>query len=283
MTDMCTVDAALKTGVRTLGNHSGSARLDAEILLGTVLNMSRSALLVHGTDPIGSRERQAFERLIAERAHGTPIAYLTGVREFWSLELTVTPDVLIPRPETELLVELALGLLPQNQPASALDLGTGSGAIALALASERPRMRVTGCDVCAAAIAVAAANSLKLGLSQVRWRVGSWFGAVPGERFDLIAANPPYIASDDCALANLAAEPRLALCSGPTGIEALQRVAEDAAAHLTPRGWLLLEHGSTQAELVAGMLRRQGFHHVRSHDDYSGKSRVTSGTVNSTH
>jgi release factor glutamine methyltransferase len=280
---MDTVAAALQMAIGTLLNHSDSPRLDAEILLCQVLKVPRSALIVRGADPIAVESRHAYERLIARRVHGAPIAYLTGTREFWSLELTVTPDVLVPRPETEVLVELALGLLPRDQTRSVLDLGTGSGAIALAIASERPLARVTGIDVSEHALSVAMANSHRLGLLGVHWRVGSWFDAVPGERFDLIVANPPYVASDDPALKHLSAEPALALSSGPTGLEALRKIVDCAAPHLRPGGWLLLEHGSTQAEDVAGMLERRCFSGIRSHADYSGKARVTLGTVHSSH
>jgi release factor glutamine methyltransferase len=279
MTSTDTVAASLEMAVRTLGGHSDSPRLDAELLLCKVLRVSRSALIARATDPITVESRHAYEHLVEERAHGAPVAYLTGTREFWSLELTVTPDVLVPRPETELLVELALGLLPEDQPRAVLDLGTGSGAIALAIASERPLARTTGIDVSERALRVAGANARKLGLPHIHWRAGSWFDAVPGERFDIIVANPPYVASDDPALSSLAAEPRIALSPGPTGLEALSRIVDGAPPHLNPRGWLLLEHGSGQAADVAGMLERGGFSGIRSHADYSGKPRVTSGTV----
>jgi release factor glutamine methyltransferase len=283
MTAMDTVAAALQMAVRTLSNHSDSARLDAEILLCQVLQLSRSALIVRGADPIAAESRHAYEHLIARRVHGAPVAYLTGKREFWSLELSITPAVLVPRPETEVLVELALRLLPTDQARSVLDLGTGSGAIALAIASERPLVCATGIDICEHALAVAIANSRKLGLPDVRWRVGSWFDAVPGERFDLIVANPPYVASGDPALKQLTAEPALALSSGPTGLEALTKIVDRAALHLQPGGWLLLEHGSTQADDVAAMLEHRRFGGISSHADYSGKTRVTLGTVHTSH
>jgi release factor glutamine methyltransferase len=283
MTVMDTVAASLQMAVRTLRSHSDSPQLDAEILLCKVLEVSRSALIVRGEDPVSDDSRQAYEELIARRVQGAPISYLTGSREFWSLELTVTPDVLVPRPETELVVELALALCPLDQTRSVLDLGTGSGAIALAIAAERPSVRITGIDVSAPALAVAVQNSRRLELPRVQWRIGSWFDAVPGERFDIIVANPPYVAADDPALTKLAAEPLLALSSGPTGLEALAAIIDRAALHLNPRGWLLLEHGSTQADQVAGMLDAQGFSGIRSHHDYSGKPRVTLGTVHSAH
>jgi release factor glutamine methyltransferase len=281
MTIMDTVAASLQMAVRTLQSHSDSPRLDAEILLCKVLEVSRTTLIVRSEQPIADDSRQAYDELIARRVQGAPIAYLTGSREFWSLELTVTPDVLVPRPETELVVELALALCPLDQTRSVLDLGTGSGAIALAIAAERPSARITGVDVSAPALSVAMQNSRKLELPRVQWRVGSWFDAVPGERFDIIVANPPYVACDDPALTKLAAEPFFALASGPTGLEALAAIVDRAARHLNPRGWLLLEHGNTQAAQVTGMLGAQGFGEIRSHHDYSGKPRVTMGTVHS--
>jgi release factor glutamine methyltransferase len=193
----------------------------------------------------------------------------------------VTPAVLVPRPETEILVELALQRLPRDQTASVLDLGTGSGAVALAIACERPEVRVTGVDISLPALDVAIQNSGDLGLSRIDWRLGDWFAPVSGERFDMIVANPPYVAAADPALDQLSAEPRIALCSGPTGLESLAAIAAGAAAHLQDRGWLILEHGSDQAPAVAQLLERHGFTRIRSHLDLSGKPRVTLGTIHS--
>jgi release factor glutamine methyltransferase len=274
-----TVAAALQRAAQLLSGQGDSPRLDAEILLGLVLGVSRSALIVRSADPVSAETQQAYDELIAARMQGAPVAYLTGTREFWSLQIDVTPDVLVPRPETEVLVELALGLLPKDLSLSVLDLGTGSGAIALAIASERPLVRMTGVDVSEQALAVAAVNSRKLGLMHIRWCAGSWFEAVRDGRFDMIVANPPYVASNDPALERLAAEPALALCCGPTGLEAFDRIIDGAALHLNPGGRLLLEHGNTQADAVARMLERRGFDHIRSHADYSGNARVTLGTI----
>jgi release factor glutamine methyltransferase len=280
---MSTVAEALRSGARALDSSSDSPRLDAELLLGKILGLARSGLIAHDRESLVREHEQAYMNLVERRRQGAPVAYLTGTREFWSLALRVTPAVLVPRPETEVLVELALERLPLDQPSSVLDLGTGSGAIALAIASERPRARVTGVDISAPALDVAMQNSRELGLSHIDWRWGSWFAAVPGQRFDMIVANPPYIAAADPALEKLTAEPQIALCDGATGLEALSAIAAGAAAHLHERGWLMMEHGSEQAPDVVRLLERHGFAGISSHLDFSGKPRVTLGTVHSQH
>jgi release factor glutamine methyltransferase len=275
---MTTLAESVRRAARELDQASDSARLDAELLMGKVLGLSRAALMARGDEILAADSCSAFSRLIAQRLTGAPVAYLTGIREFWSLPLAVTPAVLVPRPETETLVELALGLLPPDRQRSILDLGTGSGAIALAIASERPACRMTAVDVSPEALRVAIGNARTVGLAHIDWRCGSWFDAVPGERFDLIAANPPYVASADPALELLAAEPMLALTSGPTGMEALCAIAANAPHHLQQSGWLLLEHGDAQAEQVAALLQDNGFSGIHTHLDVSGKPRVTLGT-----
>lgn len=277
------VDRCLAEAARALAQHSDSPRLDAELLLGRVLGLTRSEMIVRGDAPLSGELESAFDALVEQRRNGTPVAYLTGIREFWSLALTVTPAVLVPRPETELLVELALECLPRERPCTVLDLGTGSGAIALAIASERPRARITGVDVSPAALAVARANAAALGASGIEWRLGSWFAAVDGRRFDLIVGNPPYVAEGDPALARLKAEPALALCPGPSGLEAFAAIVGRAAAHLTEGGWLLLEHGPDQARAVADLMAGAGFVTPRSHSDLSGNPRVTSGSIDLHH
>lgn len=276
-----TVAETLQSGARSLLSHSDSPRLDAELLLGKILGLSRAGLIARGNEPVAIECEQTYASLIEQRLQGAPVAYLTGTREFWSLALRVTSAVLVPRPETEVLVELALQRLPRDRSSSVLDLGTGSGAIALAIASERPRSRVTGIDISPPALEVAFQNSRDLGLSRIDWRLGSWFAPVPGERFDMIVANPPYVAAADPALEKLTAEPTIALCVGPTGLEAISAIAGGAAAHLQNQGWLILEHGSDQAADVAQLLERHGFTSICSHPDFSGKPRVTLGTVHS--
>jgi release factor glutamine methyltransferase len=278
---MNTVAETLTLAARSLAPHSESPRLDAELLLGKVLGVGRSRLIVNAGERVAEDALQRYRGLIERRMQGSPVAYLTGAREFWSMSLTITPAVLVPRPETEVLVERALALLDADSQGSILDLGTGSGAIALAIASERPHARVTGVDISPAALSIARENCRALGLHQISWREGSWLDAVPGERFDLVISNPPYIAAGDPALAALAAEPALALSCGPTGLEALSAIIERAGSHLEPGGHLLLEHGAGQAPDVARLLECRGFTGVCSYRDYSGNPRVTQGTIHS--
>jgi release factor glutamine methyltransferase len=278
---MSTISEVLQNAVRALDRHSDSPRLDAELLLGKLLGQPRSGLIARSDETVAAESVQAYAGLIEARRGGAPVAYLTGSREFWSLLLTVTPAVLVPRPETELLVELALQLpnAAADSVLAVLDLGTGSGAIALAIASERPLWRVTGVDISPPALEIAICNARKLGLSHIEWRRGSWFEPVAGRRFDLIVANPPYIAAGDPALEQLSAEPAIALAAGVTGLEALAAIAGAAAPHLNEHGRVIFEHGSTQAPGVVRLLERQGFADVRSYLDFSGQPRVTLGTL----
>jgi release factor glutamine methyltransferase len=277
MSTVQTIAETVKSAALKLSTHSESPRLDAELLLGKVLGLSRASLIARDSQSVAADEEVRLTQLILKRARGVPVAYLTGSREFWSLTLTVTPDVLVPRPETESLVQHALQLLPHEAACSVLDLGTGSGAIALAIATERPRWSITGVDLSPQALTVAAQNSRVLKLPQIAWRLGSWFEAVQGEHFHLIVANPPYIAAADPALAKLTAEPAMALSAGPTGLESLEVIIAQAPKHLHARGWLALEHGSTQAPDVSRLLQQHGFESIRTFPDFSGKPRLTLG------
>jgi release factor glutamine methyltransferase len=280
MSDPATVGAALTRATQRLlvaGSSNGAAALDAQLLLGHVLGFTRAQLVAHPERLLEPAAAARFLLLLERRAAGEPVAYLTGWREFWSLPLAVTDAVLVPRPETELLVERALALLPRGA-ASVADLGTGSGALALALASERRQWRLVATDLSPAALALAHRNAQALGLPGIEFRHGEWYGALPpGERFDLLLSNPPYVAADDPALHSLRHEPRLALTPGGDGFAALGRLVRGAAAHLKEDGWLLLEHGATQGAQLRAELVLHGFRHVRSHRDLAGHERATEG------
>ena len=264
----------------TLRIGGTDARLDAELLLAHALGASRASLYAWPERVPDAAQRAAFERLVDARARGEPIAYLTGHREFWSLDLAVTPDVLIPRHETELLVELALQRIPRERAVRVADLGTGSGAIALAIARERPLARVTATDASAAALDVARANAERLGIGNVAFAMGNWFAAVGDARFDVVVSNPPYIAAGDSHLGegDLRFEPAPALASGADGLDAIRRIAAEAPAHLAGAGALLLEHGFDQSARVRALLDAAGFEHVASVGDHAGHERVTHGT-----
>jgi release factor glutamine methyltransferase len=263
------------------GQLAGDAA-EAQRLLAAVLGRTRGWLLANDGHALEPDARMQYAGWIARRARGEPFAYITGEKEFWSLPLRVTPDVLVPRPETELLVERALALLPARPadggPALRVaDLGTGSGAIALALAHERPHWQVTATDRSAAALEVARGNARRLGLANLRFLQGDWLAPLAGERLDLLVSNPPYIAADDPALDDpaLRHEPAGALGSGPDGLEDLRAIISAAPAHLLPGGWLLLEHGASQGEAVCALFASQGWTRVRCHADLAGKPRVS--------
>lgn len=270
-----TINAALARAIVQLQPAAGAA-LDAQLLLGNVLGRSRAWLLAHSEAWLPPGRHAEFQRAVERRANGEPVAYITGRREFWSLELLVSPAVLVPRPETELVVERALALCGVAA-ATAADLGTGSGAIALALAQERAHWKIIATDRATAALAIADANARALNIRNVTFLAGDWFGPLAGLKFDLIASNPPYIAAGDPALENSALrhEPGSALSSGVSGLEDLMAIVAGAVAHLRADGWLVLEHGATQAQAVADLLVVQGFRHVRCHTDLAGLPRVT--------
>lgn len=275
-TDISLREALADASARLSGPE---ARHEAELLLLHVLQCPRSWLFAHATDPLPAPERAAFDALLARRAGGEPLAYLVGHRGFWTLDLEVDPATLIPRPETELLVELALERLPADADLQLADLGTGSGAIALALASERPRAQVLATDYSAAALAVAARNAARHALGNVRFAEGSWYAPLQGRRFHLIASNPPYIASDDPHLArgDLRFEPASALAAGHDGLDDIRVIAAEAAAHLLPGGWLLLEHGWDQGKAIRALLDQAGLMQVQTVQDLERRERVTLG------
>ncbi|HEL3750807.1 TPA: peptide chain release factor N(5)-glutamine methyltransferase [Stenotrophomonas maltophilia] len=257
------------------------ARHEAELLLMHVLERPRSWLFAHATDPLPATAQAAFEALLARRAAGEPVAYLTGRRGFWTLDLRVDAATLIPRPETELLVELALERLPSDRPLSVADLGTGSGAIALALASERPLAQVLATDASPGALAMAARNAAHHELRNVRFAEGGqdWYAPLQGARFALIASNPPYIASEDPHLqqGDLRFEPASALASGIDGLDDIRRIVAGAPEHLQPAGWLLIEHGWDQGAAIRTLFDAAGFADVQTQQDLEQRDRVTLG------
>jgi release factor glutamine methyltransferase len=278
-----TVSDALHTATMLLSRSSPSARLDAELLLSYVTGLSRTDFRAHPERELPAAAGWSFQQLIKRRSQGEPVAYICQQQEFWSLLLEVSPAVLIPRPETELVVERVLAHVNKEDTVRIADLGTGSGAIALAVASERPRASVIAIDASKDALEIASRNIARLQVSNISLLHGSWLAPLAGRRCDVIASNPPYIAQDDPDLAPQVRrfEPRIALISGPTGYEALDLIIREAPAHLNPGGWLVLEHGWKQGEEVRRRLVRHGFVHVRSHADLAGHERVTEGQLGS--
>jgi release factor glutamine methyltransferase len=276
--ELLSAGTELLAAALTARDAGATPGLDAELLLAHALGVGRARLRSHGDDVPAADAAARFLALIERRAAGEPVAYVLGRKAFWSLELTVNPAVLVPRPETELLVERSLALLPADE-IKAVDLGTGSGAIALALASARPRWRIVATDVSTAALAVARANAAALGLERVEMVHGDWLACLPGRTFDLVLSNPPYVAAGDPAIrqSELMCEPRLALVAAEDGLGALRAIVAAAPACLERGGWLLLEHGATQAAAVAGALVARGFAQVRSHRDLAGRERMTEG------
>ena len=275
MNDSRRIDALLRTATQRLADVSDSARLDAEILLARAIDVSRSYLFAHPEDLLDELAVERFDTAIERRVAGEPLAYIHGAKEFWSLELMVTPATLVPRPETELLVDLALREIPRRAERQVLDLGTGSGAIALAIAKERPLCRITATDISADALAVARQNARQLELPDIEFLEGDWTTPVAGRTFDVVVSNPPYVRNDDDALATLTAEPVSALVSGSEGLDAISILARDCRAIVEPGGTLLIEHGAEQKEAVAGLLDEHGWLDANCHNDYAGLPRVT--------
>jgi release factor glutamine methyltransferase len=262
-----------------LGACSDSARLDAEILVARAIDMPRSYLFAHPEDVMDEFAVARLEATIERRLSGLPMAYITGMREFWSLEFQVSPATLVPRPETELLVELALREIPRRADWHILDLGTGSGAIAIAIAHERRNCQVTAIDCSADALAIAAINVRGLDLGNVDCLLGDWIEPVAERSFQVIVSNPPYVAEGDAALAALTAEPDLALVSGRDGLDAIRRLSRDCRSVLADGGMLVLEHANTQRDAVAGILEADAWRDIKCHDDYAGRPRATTARL----
>lgn len=267
--------------VRQALTQAGVAPIDAQVLLAQVLDVERAWLIAHAADLLARSQVERFFSLARRRRDGEPVAYLTGAREFWGLSLAVDRSVLIPRPETETLVECALRWLRADRPLRVADLGTGSGAIALAIAHERPRADVVGTDRSAAALAVARKNADRMKLANVRWLQSDWYAELPADdaRFDLIASNPPYVAEGDAHLGegDPRFEPRAALCAGADGLSALRVIIGGARERLVAGGALVVEHGYDQADAVRDLMLCAGLSGVESLRDLAGIPRVATG------
>jgi len=269
------IDVVLGDAVTRLAAASDSPRLDAELLLCHSIDLPRSYLFAHPEDVLDNTTFDRFDGLLRRRLDGEPMAYIMGSKEFWSHELLVSPATLVPRPETELLVDLALREIPRKAEWQILDLGTGSGAIAVALAAERLMCQITAIDISEAALAIARENARQLELSNIAFAEGSWSGPVRGSQFDLIVSNPPYVRAGDQALTNLRHEPVEALAAGADGLDAIRALAAECGQILKGDGLLLIEHGADQYDDVAAILAASDWTDILNHKDFAGHPRVT--------
>jgi len=273
------IDAAIKNGTEALSESSSSARLDTELLLAYCLGKPRSYLYTWPDKTLNPAQQESFLRLLTQRQSNYPIAYLTGYQEFWSLNLIVTPNVLIPRADTELLVETALEKIAKLEKPKILELGTGSGAIALALATERPDSDITATDLSAEALAVAEKNKRNLSISNISNIQSNWFQSIPSNTFDLIVSNPPYIdPTDEHLMGAIRHEPIQALTSDNNGLSDLEHIASNAQRFLNSGGWLILEHGYDQGKLVSNILAKAAYQQISCLSDLSGNDRINVGS-----
>ncbi len=277
MTEQRSIAANLQTAIKILSDRSDSPRLDAESLLAYALDQPRSHLFAWPEKIIKTNQQQLFDSLIEQRCKGHPVAYLKGSREFWSLCLRVSKDTLIPRPETELLVEFTVAHIRANPVRHFLDLGTGSGAIALAVASECPRVEIHACDNSTAALAIARQNARTLAIDNVNFVLSDWFAQLPPKLFDLVVGNPPYVAERDphLLLGDVAFEPRDALVGGGDGLDAIRAIIATAPGYLHAGGVLAIEHGFEQGEAVRAIFDRHHFANAQTRCDLNGLDRIS--------
>jgi len=267
--------------VHTIGLDHAEANLEANLLLQYVLHVNRAWVITHDRDVLNADQQAEFQLLLKRRLDGEPIAYIVGFREFYGLQLKVSPVTLIPRPDTETLVDAALEKIPLDKVSHILDLGTGTGAVALAIAKHRNNCEVTAVDQSSDALSVTLENAQSLKLNNLRLIESNWFSELQGEGFDLIVSNPPYIAQDDEHLkqGDLRFEPISALASGVDGLDDIRKIVQDAPDYLKTNGWLMLEHGFDQAEAVAALLSARGFNQIDHAKDIAGTLRVTFGAI----
>ncbi len=276
---MSSLKFILAEASQALHTRSDSPSLDAEILLCAVLGKERTYLRAWPDQALNLHQIETYKASISERQKGKPVAYITGNREFWSRDFQVSPDVLIPRPDTELLIELSLALIPKEKPYKVIDLGTGSGIIAITLATERPSALISATDINLSALHIAKTNTAKHHAAHIQFYQSNWFEGVPAGKFDLIVSNPPYLAEDDEHLqqGDLRFEPLTALVSAQQGLRDITIIAKSARNRLESGGFLLVEHGYNQRDSVQSLFRTLGYHKVQTYLDLSGKPRVTSG------
>ncbi len=281
---MSSIKSLLANATNILSKHSDSPLLDAEVLLGFVLCKTRSYLRAWCDNEVTADQCATFLDLVQQRQQGVPVAYLTGIREFWSRDFIVTPDVLIPRPDTELLIELSLQLIPRHQTVNIIDLGTGSGIIAVTLAVERPNAQITAVDISLAALAVARHNAQYHQVTNIDFYQSHWFDHVLNAPFHLVISNPPYIAKDDEHLqqGDLRFEPKSALIAEEQGLSDIKTIADNARRYLAPEGHLLVEHGYDQAPQIQAIFNALDYDKVQSYQDLSGNERVTYGQKSGT-
>lgn len=276
------VKAVLTQATQQLQTHlvsSNSASFEAQLLLQHVLAVNRAWIIAHAGDTLTLEQAATFEKLLQRRINGEPMAYILGEREFYGLTLKVSPDTLIPRPDTETLVEAALNTLPHDQKLAVLDLGTGTGAIALAIAKHRPHAQVMAVDFSENALAIAQQNAQNLSIANVTFLHSHWYEAISAQRFDVIVSNPPYIEEHDLhlSLGDVRFEPKSALTSGIDGLDDIRHIVTQSPNYLKLQGWLMLEHGYNQAEAVAALLVQAGFKNISHALDLAGIKRVTLG------
>jgi release factor glutamine methyltransferase len=273
------IQSALTEASRILAASSDSPELDAEILLCLILEKNRGYLRTWPKKQLHAQQRLQFKALLKQRQQGTPIAYITGMREFWSRDFKVSPDVLIPRPDTELLIELSLPLIPKDKSCKLIDLGTGSGSIAVTLAAERPYAQIIASDISEAALKIAKQNADRHHCRNVRFIQSAWFSEISETAFDLIVSNPPYIAADDPHLhqGDLRFEPPSALVADEHGLKDISSIAEAACKHLKEGGYLLIEHGFEQKSSVQAIFESFDYANIQTHTDLGGNPRVTVG------
>ena len=276
---MPSIKSVLTEATKLLATCSESPQLDAEILLGFTLKKERTYLRTWPDKELEAIQNAVFWEYLNKRQQGTPVAYLTGTREFWSRDFQVTPDVLIPRADTELLIELCLSLIPPNAPSNIIDLGTGSGIIAITLAAEYPHAQITATDYSLAALQIAQLNAKRHNINNIQFVRSDWFNQITPAHYHLIVSNPPYIAPDDHHLTegDLRFEPLSALRSAEQGLRDIKIIAEQAPGYLIPQGYLLVEHGYNQQQAVQTLFKENGFRHIQTLTDLSGQPRVTHG------